>query len=68
MQVKPDDVNMTQSEQDAIDCWAHGIAHLIDAFGQPRAISLMACATGYLIEKTAKTRKRTMEEIIALEP
>lgn len=51
MQVKPDDVNMTQSEQDAIDCWAHGIAHLIDAFGQPRAISLMACATGYLIEE-----------------
>lgn len=48
MQVKRDDVNLTDSEQGAIDCWVHGIAHLIDAFGQPRATTLMVCATGYL--------------------
>lgn len=52
MRVKQDDDNLTNSEQqDAIDCWVHGIAHLIDAFGRHRTTSLMVCATGYLIEE-----------------
>lgn len=62
MRVKPDDVDMTDREQDAIDCWVHGIAHLIDAFGQPRATSLMVRAAGYLIEENDQDSKASCSD------
>ena len=36
------DGELTRSQEKALNCWTHAMAHLVDAFGEKSALNLMA--------------------------
>lgn len=51
MTQKLDDVHVAEAEQRALDCWTHGIAHLVEVLGHRRSTALMTHLTAYLIDR-----------------